>query len=104
MIGKYPEALIQQRDAEIARLKVRVRAMADVQFEQMLSTRPLPVRFDPLSPDGEPEPCLRDMVFDYYCRKYPNNVERAQAATKSYTDGLHAKFVKSVSSELRKAD
>jgi hypothetical protein len=39
------------------------------------------------------QPCLRDMVFDYYCGVL-KDTDKAGASTKLYTDNLFEKFVK----------
>lgn len=52
----------------------------DVQFEQLLSYRPY----------GQ-DICLRDAVFDYFC-KMLKDTDRANAATKQFTDQIHRLF------------
>lgn len=56
--------------------------MKSIEFERMLSARP---KVGMLIVG--PEPCLRDMAFDYYCKKY-GDTDKANAATKDYTDHL----------------
>ena len=59
----------------------------DVKFEQMIS-------FRPKLEDGliaEPEPTLRDMVFDYYCGKL-NDIDKATVATEQYIGVIYDKF------------
>lgn len=56
-------------------------------FEQLLSTRVMsrPARME--------QPTLRDMIFDYYCGVF-KDCDKANAATKEYTDELARIFVK----------
>lgn len=66
--------------------------MTPVEFERMLSARP---SFTSSAGHDQEAPCLRDMVFDYFCRKYPNNDSKPQQATKEYTDRLFERLVRS---------
>jgi hypothetical protein len=55
--------------------------MGLIMFERMLSYHSLG------------QPCLRDMVFDYYCGVL-KDTDKAHAATKNYTDNLCDKFIR----------
>ena len=57
--------------------------MDEVTFEQLLSFKPV-----------ADAPCLRDLIFDHLCERYPGNEELANRLTKAYTDVLYAKFGK----------
>jgi hypothetical protein len=57
--------------------------MTSVDFERFLSAYP--------SVDA---PCVRDLIFDYYCRKHPNDVELPARKMKAYTDALHDRLVR----------
>lgn len=62
--------------------------MNDVEFERLLSFRPKlqhQLSFE--------QPCLRDMIFDYYCGKYQNQSEKANEVKQAYTDELFKLFV-----------
>lgn len=65
--------------------------MTSVEFERMLSARP---KVTSMAGQLQEAPCLRDMVFDYYYGKYPNNDERVQFFLKSHTDSLFKLLVK----------
>lgn len=57
-----------------------------VSFERLLSYRPQldgPLAFE--------QPTLRDMAFDFYCKKYKDN-DRANEATKEYLDAIWKRF------------
>lgn len=57
-----------------------------VNFERLLSFRPKlngQLAFE--------QPTLRDMAFDYYCKKY-GDTERANEATKEYLDVIAGRF------------
>jgi hypothetical protein len=55
--------------------------MTSVEFEQLLSHCP-----------GGQQICLRDALFDYFCGALKDS-DRANRATKHFTDLLHDKFV-----------
>ena len=60
--------------------------MNSVEFERMLSVRPKlthQLEFE--------QPTLRDMAFDYYCKKY-QDAYRANAATKEYLDAIYKRM------------
>lgn len=65
--------------------------MTAVEFEQLLSTRQ---PYTNRSGHTQDAPCIRDMIFDYFCGKYPNDPHRPNIATKEYTDHLYAKLVR----------
>lgn len=58
--------------------------MNDVEFEKLLSAKPAHSVSDNL-------PCLRDMIFDYYCEVFSE--DKANRLTKTYTDELFKMFV-----------
>jgi hypothetical protein len=59
--------------------------MNSIEFERLLSYH--------LELWGHEAPTLRDMVFDYYCGQF-KDLDKANAATKLYTDEIYKKFVK----------
>lgn len=64
----------------------RMVRQATVKFEQLVSFRP---RLSNTVQDSAP--CLRDMVFDYYCRKY-QDTDKADATTKAYLDAIWEQY------------
>lgn len=56
--------------------------MTSVEFERMLSAYA-----------WDEAPCIRDMIFDYYCRKFPNDPNRPTEYMKKYTDALYERLV-----------
>jgi hypothetical protein len=57
--------------------------LASVRFEQLLSFRPKIA--------SEEQPTIRDMAFDYFCKKHLDT-ERANEATKLWTGTLYKRF------------
>lgn len=69
--------------------------MTPVEFERMLSFRPVvQITHGPITLAGYEQPTVRDMAFDYYC-KMLQDTDRANAATKQWTDALYQRFVTS---------
>lgn len=58
-----------------------------VNFERLLSYRP---KLDGLL--AFEQPTLRDMVFEFFCRKYTNDEQRALQATVDYIDAVWMTF------------
>jgi hypothetical protein len=56
--------------------------MTSVEFERMLSAYA-----------WDEAPCIRDLIFDYYCRKFPNDDRRPTEYMKKYTDALYERLV-----------
>lgn len=57
--------------------------MTDVEFEEMLSTKPYIKHTD----------CIRDLIFNNYLSLHDGDVEKADKATREYTDSLYSKLV-----------
>lgn len=62
--------------------------MNDVEFERLLSRKVGVIR-----DTNSATLCLRDAVFDYFCKQCKNNDERANLMTKDFFDTLYLQFV-----------
>jgi hypothetical protein len=56
--------------------------MTSIEFERLLSAY-----------GSEDSPCIRDLIFDYYCRRFPNDPARPTEFMKKYTDALYERLV-----------
>lgn len=77
-------------DSRINRRRGRVKMNA-AEFERMLSTR---LKIKSAAGHEQEAPCLRDLVFDYFYGKYPNDAALPQARLDEYTDSLYNLLVK----------
>lgn len=64
------------------RLRILEDALNDIEFESMLSFKE---RHDGV--------CIRDALFDYFCKRFPHNLDTANAETKKFTDILYLTYV-----------